>query len=121
MEPSLRARLETITQKGKLAEVIRYGLSRWEGLSRVLDDGRLELDTNTVGRAIRPIARNRKNALFAGSDGGGRHWAVLASVIATCQLNAVEPHAYLADVITRIVNHHPNSRIDDLLPWAYVA
>ena len=121
LEPWLRARLETITQKGKLAEAIRYALSRWEGLSRVLDDGRIELDSNTVERAIRPIALNRKNALFAGSDGGGQHWAVLASLIETCKLNAVEPHAYLADVITRLVNHHPNSRIDDLLPWAYVA
>jgi transposase len=32
-----------------------------------------------------------------------------------------EPHAYLEDVITKIVNRHPNSKIDDLLPWAYLA
>ena len=70
-------------------------------------------------RAIRPIALNRKNALFAGSDGGGEHWAVIASLIETCKLTGIEPHAYLADVITRIVNGHPNSQIDDLLPWAY--
>ena len=25
----------------------------------------------------------------------------------------------LADVLTRIVNGHPNSQIDQLLPWAY--
>ena len=121
MEPWLRSKLETISQKGKLAEAIRYALSRWEGLARFLDDGRIELDSNTVERAIRPIALNRKNALFAGSDGGGRHWAVLASLVETCKLNSVEPQAYLADVLTRLVNHHPNSRIDDLLPWAYVA
>ncbi len=23
------------------------------------------------------------------------------------------------DVITRVVNGHPNGRIDDLMPWAY--
>ena len=74
-----------------------------------------------VERAIRPIALNRKNALFAGSDGGGEHWAVIASLIETCKLIGVEPQTYLADVITRIVNGHPNSRIDDLLPWAYPA
>jgi hypothetical protein len=56
-----------------------------------------------------------------GSDGGGEHWAVIASLIETCKLIGVEPHAYLADVITRIVNGHPNSQIDDLLPWAYHA
>ena len=121
MEPWLRARLDTISQKGKLAEAIRYALSRWEGLARFLDDGRIELDSNTVERAIRPIALNRKNALFAGSDGGGQHWAVLASLVETCKLNGVEPQGYLADVLNRLVNHHPNSRIDDLLPWAYVA
>ena len=62
---------------------------------------------------------NRKNALFAGSDGGAEHWAVAASLIESCKLNAIDPQAYLADVITKIVNGHPNSRIDELLPWAY--
>jgi transposase len=121
MEPWLRARLETISQKGKLAEAIRYALSRWEGLARFMDDGRIELDSNTVERAIRPIALNRKNALFAGSDGGGQHWAVLASLVETCKLNDVDPQTYLADVLNRLVNGHANSRIDDLLPWAYMA
>ena len=77
------------------------------------------LDNNAVERIIRPIALNRKNALFAGSDGGAEHWAVVASLIETCKLNAVDPHAYLTDVITKIVNGHPNSDIDELLPWAY--
>ena len=121
MQPWLRTRLETISRKDKLAEAIRYALSRWEGLARFLDDGRVELDSNTVERAIRPIALNRKNALFAGSDGGEQHWAVLASLVETCKLTASSPRAYLADVLTHLVNRHPNSRIDDLLPWAYVA
>ena len=55
------------------------------------------------------------------SDGGGEHWAVIASLIETCKLNGVEPYAYLADVISKIVNGHPNSRINELLPWAYPA
>ncbi|PZQ12487.1 MAG: IS66 family transposase [Ancylobacter novellus] len=115
----LRARLGEISQKSRLAEAIRYALSRWEGLTRFIDDGLIELDSNTVERSIRPIALNRKNALFAGSDGGARHWAVIASLIETAKLNGVEPHAYLADVMARIVNGHPQSRIGELLPWAY--
>ena len=83
------------------------------------DDGRIEIDSNVVERSIRPIALNRKNALFAGSDGGGEHWAIIASLIETCKLCSVEPHAYLTDVITKIINGYPNSQIDDLLPWAY--
>ena len=79
LEPWLKAKLALISQKSKLAEAIRYALSRWQGLSRFLDDGRVEIDSNVVERAIRPIALNRKNALFAGSDGGAEHWAVIAS------------------------------------------
>lgn len=120
LEPWLRQKLGLISQKTKLAEAIRYTLSRWQGLTRFLDDGRIEIDSNVVERSIRPIALNRKNALFAGSDAGAEHWAVIASLIETCKLNGVEPLGYIADVLTRIVNGHLNSRIDDLLPWAYI-
>ena len=119
LEPWLTAKLGLISQKTKLADAIRYALSRWQGLTRFLDDGRIEIDSNVVERAIRPIALNRKNALFAGSDGGGEHWAIIASLIETCKLGSVDPQLYLADVITKIVNSYPNSKIDDLMPWAY--
>src|SRR5476649_1931213 len=119
LEPWLRAKLALISQKSKLAEAILYALSRWDGLTRFLDDGRIEIDSNTVERSIRPIALNRKNALFAGSDGGGDNWAVIATLIENCKLSGVDPHAYLTDVLGKIVNGHPNSQIDDLLPWAY--
>lgn len=55
-EPWLREKLGQISQKTKLAEAIRYALSRWEGLTRFVDDGRIEIDNNTVERAIRPLA-----------------------------------------------------------------
>ena len=119
LQPWLRAKLALVSQKSKLAEAIRYALARWQGLSCFLDDGRVEIDSNVVERAIRPIALNRKNALFAGSDGGGEHWATIASLVETCKLNGVDPQAYLAEVIARIVAGHPQSQIDDLLPWTY--
>jgi hypothetical protein len=121
LEPWLRGKLDLISQKTKLAEAIRYALSRWQGLTRFLDDGRTDIDSNVDERSIRPIALNRKNALFAVSDDGGEHWAVIASLIETCKLNAIDPQGYLTDVITKIVNGHHNSQIDDLLPWAYPA
>jgi transposase len=43
LEPWLRAKLALISQKTKLAEAIRYALSRWAGLSRFVDDGRIEI------------------------------------------------------------------------------
>jgi transposase len=119
LEPWLREKLALISQKSKLAEAIRYALARWDGLTRFLDDGRIEIDSNTVERSIRPIALNRKNALFAGSDGGGENWATIATLVETCKLCGIDPQAYLADTLTRIVNGHLNTEIDDLLPWAY--
>ncbi|MGY4598153.1 hypothetical protein ACVWXL_005899 [Bradyrhizobium sp. GM22.5] len=61
----LRAKLALISQKGKLADAIRYALSRWDGLTRFIDDGRIELDNNAVERSIRPITLNRKNACYS--------------------------------------------------------
>jgi transposase len=113
--------LAAVSQKSAIAEAIRYALARWPGLTRFLDDGRIEIDSNVVERAIRPLALNRKNALFAGSDGGGEHWAILASLIETCKLNAVDPQTYLADILARLVARHPITRIDELLPWRWAA
>lgn len=91
----------------------------WDGLIRFLDDGRIEIDSNTVERSIRPIALNSKDALFAGHDRGGVHWEIIASLTETCKLNVVDPQAYLADVLGRLVNGWPMSKIDQLMPWAY--
>lgn len=76
------------------------------------------MDTNIVERSMRPQALTKKNALFAGHDDGGQNWAILASLI-ECKLNAIEPQAYLADVLVRLVNLWPNNRLDELLPWAW--
>ena len=111
--------LARVSAKATLAEDIRYGLNHWDGLTRFLDDGRIELDTNIVERGIRPIVLNRKNALFAGHDCGAQNWACVASLVETCKLNRVDPQAYLTDVLTRLVNLWPESRIDELMPWAW--
>jgi len=113
--------LARVSAKATIADEIRYGLNHWDGLIRFLDDGRIELDTNIVERGIRPIVLNRKNALFAGHDQGAENWACIASLIETCKLSGVEPQAYLADVLTRLVNLWPASRIEELLPWAWAA
>src|SRR5919112_2750270 len=79
----LSVQLGRVSGRSALAAAIRYALRHWEGLVLFLEDGRIELDNNTVERAIRPIALGRKNSLFAGSDGGARHWAL----VATARLN----------------------------------
>lgn len=121
LEAWFKARLGEVSGRSPVAEAIRYGLTHWAGLTRFVEDGRIEIDSNSVERAIRPIALNRKNALFAGSDEGGVHWAVIATLIETCKLHGINPEAYLADVLTRLVNLWPNSRLAELAPWNWAA
>jgi hypothetical protein len=40
-------------------------------------------------------------------------------LIETCKLNNVDPQAWMSDVLTRLVNGHRMSEIDDLLPWRW--
>jgi hypothetical protein len=175
-----------VSEKSTIATAVRYGLSRWDGLVRFLDeaerelfvrksnslvvcmrlsaedrggiclgkfdwwsltpdwgkideqvrhlvaaklvrknaatrtgDGRIEMDTNSVERTMRPIALNRKNSLFAGHDEGAVNWACLASLIETAKLNGIDPQAYLADILAKLVNGWPVQKLDELLPWAW--
>ena len=103
----------------EIAKAIRYALNQWDGLTRFLDDGRIKIISNSVERAMRPVALTRKNSLFAGSDEGAENWAMLASLIDSCKLNAVNPEAYFTDVLTKLVNNWPNRRLAELLPWAW--
>ena len=119
MQRFLDAKLAQLSRKSKLAEAVRYALSRWEGLTRFLDDGTIELDNNIVERAIRPITLNRKNALFAGSDDGADHWAIIATMIETAKLNGVDPQAWLTGTLSKLAASHSNRRRDELMPWNY--
>jgi transposase len=119
LKPWFEKQLSMISSGSRLAEDIRYGLAHWVGLTRFLDDGRLELDTNPVENAIRPVCLTRKNALFAGHEIGAENWAQLSSIVATCRLNDVNPVAYLAETLTAIINGHPQSQIEDLMPWRF--
>ena len=116
----LEARNRQVSAKSKLGEAIRYALTRWDGLSRFIDDGRIDLDSNTVERSIRPLALNRKNALFAGSDEGGDNWAVIATLIECCKINAINPHEWLTQTLARLANGHPANRVGELMPGTSV-
>lgn len=118
-ETWLKAHRARVSAKAPLGQALKYIAKYWEGLCLFLTDGRIEMDNNAVERTIRPIALSRKNALFAGHDAGAANWGVIASLIETCKLNAVDPHAYLADTLTAIVAGHKQSQINDLLPWNY--
>ena len=123
---ALKARLMTalaeLPSRSSLVEAIKYMLGHWAGLTLFLEDGRIEVDTNTVERTMRPIALGRKNALFAGSESGARTWAILASLINTAKLNDLDPQTYLADVLERMISGRtPVNRLDELLAWNWKA
>jgi hypothetical protein len=108
--------LKIIPGRSELAGAIRYARSRWDALTRYVDDGRLEISNNAAENAIRPLKLGAKNWLFLGSNAGGERAAIFYTLIRSAKLNDVEPEAYLRDVLTRI-GEHPINRIDQLLPW----
>lgn len=108
-----------VSAKSRLGEKLGYFANHWEGLLVFLDDGRVEMDRNPVENAIRPLTLQRKNSLFAGHDEDAANWARIASLIETCKMNAVDPFGYLVFVFEAVAAGHPQSRIDDLTPWAF--
>lgn len=117
----LTAQSARVSRKSDLGEAMAYMLRRQDGFRLFLDDGHVDIDSNLVENAIRSPAMNRRNALFAGHDEGGRSWARFASLIGTCKMNGVEPYAYLRDLFTSIANRHLAKDIDALMPWAYAS
>src|ERR1700744_4730187 len=112
----IESTLTTLPQKQKLAEAMRYALSRWTALSVYIDDGRVELDNSIAERAMRPLGIGRKNWLFAGSDKGGERIADILTIIETVKLHGHNPEVYLTDILTRIQDY-PADRLNELLPW----
>jgi transposase len=119
LEDFLRAQAARLSGRSEMGKAVAYLLNHWEGLTLFLKDGRVEMDTNLVENQIRPLTLTRKNALFAGHDEGGRSWARLASLIATCKLNSVDPYAWMKATLEAIASGHPQARIDELMPWAF--
>lgn len=115
----LQKQRRRVSAKSRLGEKLAYIHRHWEGLKTFLHDGRVEIDSNGVENLIRPITLNRKNALFAGHDEGGKAWGRIASLIETAKINGVEPFAYLKATLEAIAAGHPQNRIDDLLPWNF--
>jgi transposase len=116
LESWLRTQRARLSAKSAVANAIDYSLKRWTALTRFLDDGRLCLSNNAAERALRGIAVGRNNWTFAGSDQGGERAAAIYTLIETAKLNAVDPRAWLADILARLPDY-PAQRIDDLLPW----
>ena len=84
-----------------------------DGVHRAI--AQVPIHNNASEAALRIIALARKNSLFFGNDEAGKRFAVLYSLIATCEKHGVNPVEYLTDVLIRIQDQ-PMSRIAELLP-----
>ncbi|WP_448205696.1 IS66 family transposase [Azospirillum sp. sgz302134] len=116
LEGWLRTHRATMSKHAPVAKAMDYLLTRWEGFTRFLSDGRICFTNNAAERALRGVALGRRSWMFAGSDRGGRRAAFMYGLITTCKLNDVDPQAWLADVLARIADL-PQHRLHELLPW----
>jgi len=112
----LETYLTKVPKQHKLGQGIQYVLRHWKELTAYLKDGRLEIDNNLVENLIRPLALGRKNWMFAGSPSGAKAAAVFYSLIATCQLNKIEPYQYFCKMLHQIRLCKTDEDYQKLLP-----
>lgn len=114
IEPRLRP-------KDPLAKAIHYFINQEPFLRRCLTDGRFELDTSRVERAIREVAIGRKNFVLSGSPAGAERLATAYTVIESARraLGTDRLRPYLIDVITKLERGHPLADLNDLMPTTW--
>jgi transposase len=113
----LDAALGTVPPQSLTGKALAYLDAQWPRLVRVLDDGRLPLDTNLVENAIRPFVVGRKNWLFADTQAGARASANLYSLIETAKANRIEPWRYLNHLFDALPRVEQPGELTPLLPW----
>ena len=116
----LMTRQKRTAHGGGLARALDYSLKRWDALARYATAGHLPIDNNPVENVIRPIARGRKNWLFAGTERAGRRAAAIQSLLTTARLNGLEPYAWLKETLEKLPTL-PNNRLAELRPLKVTA
>lgn len=115
----IQANKRRFSAKSNMTKAFYYILSRWDGLNLFVDDGRVELDSNVVERAIKPQVLTRKNALFAGSAEGATTWAIIGSFMQTCRMGEVDPCAWLTATLQKLAAGHSSKDLETLMPWNF--
>jgi len=106
-----------VLPKSPLGGAIQYCLNRWEGLTRYMDDGRLEIDNNLTEQEIKPFVMARKNFMFSASVDGAHALCFHLSLIRTAKLHGIDPYHYYVEILKNIPNCQSVEDYEKLLPW----
>jgi len=106
-----------VLPQSALGKAIAYRLNHWEGLTRFLDHGELEIDNNATEREIKVLVMARKNVLFSYSVEGAEALGIYFSVIQSARAHDLEPESYLTAVFKAIPLCKTYEDYAALLPW----
>jgi len=109
--------------KGKFRTAVSYAISQWPGLLECLCHGHTFLDTNLLESKFRPTKIGERNWTFIGHPEAGQKSAIIYTILATCRIHGIEPHAYLTDILEQLVPAGPeptDELLDSLLPWNWI-
>jgi len=114
------AHASSFSPRSKLGEAVRYAKHQRPFVRRCFSDGRFEIETGHVERAIRKPAVGRRNYLFAGSRKGAERLAVGYTLVLSCRQLGISTRDHLIDVIDKIESGWPLRRLGELVPtrWA---
>lgn len=107
----------TTLPQSSLGKAMAYCINRWTGLTRFLDDGRLEMDNNLTEQEIKPLVIARKNFLFCASQDGARALCMHMSFIRTAKLHGHDPYHYYVKLLKSIPHCQTVEDYEKLLPW----
>lgn len=107
----------TVLPKSPLGNAMHYCIKLWPGLTRYLDDGRLEIDNNLTEQEIKPLVIARKNFLFAASVAGANALCMHMGFIRTAKLHGLDPYHYYVKLLKSIPHCKTIEDYEKLLPW----
>ena len=100
-----------------LGSAMTYYLKHWERLTLFLRQAGAPLDNNLVERASKKAILHRKNSLFYKTENGAEVGDLFMSFIHTCELNDVNPFAYLVELQKHAEEAARNPSA--WMPWNY--
>ena len=88
--------------KSLLGIAVTYCKNQWPELIRYIDHGEAQISNCWIENQVRPFAVGKRNWLFVGNEKSATKAALLYSLIQSCELNQIDPRAYLEYVLNQV-------------------